>query len=44
MTVDFDIENLTAATDGDLKPDMSLEKLKNYFENESTEKMTCTIK
>ncbi len=44
MTVDFDIENLTAATDGDLKPDMSLEKLKNYFENESTEKMTCVIK
>ena len=44
MIVEFDIENLTSATEGDLKSDMTLKELKDYFENESTEKMTCTIK
>ena len=44
MIVEFDISNLTSATGGDLKSDMNLDDLKNYFENETEDKMTCTIK
>ena len=42
MSVDFDMKRLDEATDGDLDVEMTIEELKEYFED--TDGAKCTIK
>lgn len=42
MTMDFDMDKLEETTDGDVNVDMTLDELKEYFED--TEGTKCTIK